>query len=239
MRRDELRQWESKSRAGLALLLFTALLHVAAVWADVEFLQPLSLIGMAAGAVWYFGGFRALGVTAGALGFLVFMIPWPTTLVERLAFPLQLTSSAYAALLGGLLGLPIVRDGVHLHVMPNPEAAPVYSVLVAKQCSGLTSLMVLLALGYLIAYHTRVGLGWRALLLALVAPLALFGNALRITFVLMAGTYHSPGLAQWVHDLESYVLFVLCCMSLLGLRHAFLSWTERAHGTNEKANGPA
>jgi exosortase len=194
---------------------------------------------MAAGAVWYFGGYRALGVAAGALGFLVFMIPWPTTLVERLAFPLQLTSSAYAALLGGLLGLPIVRDGVHLHVVPNPDAAPVYSVLVAKQCSGLTSLMVLLALGYLIAYHTRAGLGWRALLLALVVPLALFGNAIRITFVLLAGTYHSAALAQWVHDHESYVLIVLCCMGLLGLRHAILSWTGRPHGTDEKADGQA
>lgn len=223
-RRDRLRDWSSSTVGGMALLVCMTFIHVAAVWADVEFLKPLSLIGMLAGGVWFLGGWKALSTTAGALGFLIFMIPWPTTLVERLAFPLQLTSSAYAAMLGGMFGLPIQRTGVHLAIVPDPEAAPIYQVLVARQCSGLTSLMVLLALGYLIAYHTPAKLGWRALLVAAVPPIALGMNAIRLTLILIAGAYHGEHVAKWVHDNEAPVLVFFCSLILMGLRAGILSW---------------
>src|SRR5437764_6844980 len=57
MRRDELpKRWNSATRAGLLLLVFAALLHVAAVWADVEFLTPVSVLMMVAGGIWFLGG---------------------------------------------------------------------------------------------------------------------------------------------------------------------------------------
>lgn len=225
-RRSELRSWDAACLPGLLLMVLAGLVQLASVWADLQFLKPLSLLGMAAGAVWFLGGWRAVSVVAGPLGLLAFTIPWPTTIVERIAFPLQITSSAYAALFGGILGLPIVREGVHLAVMPDLNAAPVYTVLVARQCSGLSSLMVLLALGYLIAYHTSVGIGWRALLVALVVPVAIFNNAVRLTLILMAGAYHGAGLAKWVHDNEAPVLVFLCTLGLMGFRAALLAWLE-------------
>lgn len=226
-RRDHLRRWDAASGWGFVAMVASALLFVAAVWADIYFLKPLALIAMLAGGVWFLGGGRSAQCSAGALGFLVFMIPWPTTLTERLAFPLQMTSSAYAAMLGGMLGLPIHRDGIHLHVMPSMDAPPVYSIIVARQCSGLTSLVVLLAMGYLIAYHTPVKLGWRALLVAAVLPLTLFSNSIRLTLILAAGGYQSPALARWVHDHEAPVLVLLCSIGLLGLRQALLVWLNR------------
>ena len=226
-RREHLRKWDAASGWGFAAVVAAALLFVAAVWADIYFLKPLALIGMLGGVVWFLGGGRTAQCAAGALGFLVFMIPWPTTLTERLAFPLQMTSSAYAAMLGGMLGLPIHRDGIHLHVMPSLHAPPVYSIIVARQCSGLTSMVVLLAMGYLIAYHTPVKLGWRALLVAAVLPLTLFSNSIRLTLILAAGGYQSPELAKWVHDHEAPVLVLLCSVGLLGLRQALLAWLNR------------
>src|SRR4051794_8858282 len=41
-KRERLRDWRGASPAGLALLVFCALLHVAGVWADVEYIKPLS-----------------------------------------------------------------------------------------------------------------------------------------------------------------------------------------------------
>jgi exosortase len=225
-RREELRAWDSASGAGLALLCVSAVVHVAAMFASLEFFKPLSLLGVVAGVVWFLGGWKALNSVGGALGLLVFTVPWPTTVIERLAFPMQMTSSAYAALFGGLLGLPIVREGVHLFVVPDPAKAPVYAIMVAKQCSGLTSLMVLLALGYLIAYFTPVGPGWRALMVAAVVPIALFNNAVRLTLILVAGTYWGKGVATWVHDNEAPVLVALCSIGLMLIRYAILSWTE-------------
>lgn len=230
MRRDRLQRWRSADGAGLALLFASALCYVAGVWADVDFLRPLALLGVAAGLVWFLGGRETIRSAAGALGFLAFMIPWPTSVTERLAFPLQLLSSAYAAQFAGMLGVPIQRDGVNLAVVPHLNAPPVFAITVAQACSGLTSLVVLLALGYLIAYHTPAKWGWRALLVFSVVPLALLLNALRLTLVLAAGADHSASLAHWVHDHEEPVLVFLCSLCLLGLRQLLLNWLESRPG---------
>lgn len=236
-RRKYLREWSAASGAGLAALGATTLLFVVAVWADIYFLKPLMLIAMLGAGVWFLGGQRTARIALGPLGFLIFMIPWPTTITERLAFPLQLTSSAYAATLGGMIGIPIIRSGVHLHVVPDLHAAPVYSIIVARQCSGLTSLMVLLALGYLIAYHTPVKIGWRALLVGLIVPVALFANSVRLTLILAAGAYHSVALARWVHDHEAPVLIFFCSLGLLGLRQGLLAWLNREPEVDGDSHG--
>jgi exosortase len=227
VRKDDLRKWNSAAPGGLAFLCFFALLFVASVWADIEFLKPVSMVGVAAGAVWFLGGWHSLATSAGALGFLSFMVPWPTTLIDKIGFPLQLMSSSYAALFGGLCGLPIHRDGVQLSVVDGTGTKAIYSILVAQKCSGLTSLMVLLALGYLIAYHTEVKLGWRALMVALIIPLTLFTNAVRLTFILLAGAHSSAAMAQWIHDHEGPVLIFFCSLGLMAFRHGLLLWTHR------------
>lgn len=222
MRRDQLRNWQSAAWPGLAVLALSSLFFIASVWADIDFLRPLSLIAMMAGAVWYLGG-RAILASIGALGFLVFMIPWPTTFVAYLAFPMQLASSAYAAQMAGMLGLPIERNGVNLSVVPNLHGPPIYSIIVAQACSGLTSVIVLLALAYLIAYHTRVNLAWRAALLVSVIPMALILNTVRLTVVLLAGAHYSAAAAQWIHDHEEPVLVFFCSLGLIGLRSLLIA----------------
>jgi exosortase len=222
-RRGELGRWDAAHPAGLALLIPALLLHLASMFADIVFLKAFSLLAVTLGVIWYLGGTRAFQVCLGALGFLAFVIPWPTTLSEKLAFPLQLTSSAYAGLFAGILGVPIVREGVHLAVQTSPTAKPIYSVLVAQQCSGLTSMIVLLSLGYLIAYHTPVKLWWRALMVAAMVPLTLLANTVRLTLILIAGAYYSPALATWVHDHEAPVLIFFCSIGILAVRQALLS----------------
>lgn len=239
MRRDSLRSWDAACIPGLVLAAFSGLVHVGAEWADVAFLKPVSLIAMTAGVIWYLGGTDALRASCGALGFLAFMVPWPTTVTDRIGFPLQMASSSYAALLSGLLGLPIVRDGVQLHVVPTPGGQPIFSILIAQQCSGLASLVVLLAAGYLIAYHTPLGMGWRALLVALVLPVALLTNAVRLTLVLLAGTYHSPKFATWVHDHEAPVLVFFSSLCLFGIRHALMTWQGSRSQAEHTSDGEA
>jgi exosortase/archaeosortase family protein len=200
--------------------------------------------------IWYFGGAAALKTASGPLSFLIFMIPWPTTVVERLAFPLQLTSSAYSALLGGMIGLNIHRDGVQMAVLNEAGTQPVYAVTVARQCSGLTSLIVLLALGYLVAYFTpaswfRIALGYlvayftpatwfrKTILWVSVVPLALFTNAVRMTLILLAGSVGGRGVAQFVHDNEAPVLVFLCMLGLLVIRKGLLTWPVSQPGPPE------
>jgi|GEM_PF-3223021 len=226
MRRAELQRSSASALPGGVWLLISVFGYIGGVWADVAFVRLLCLISLLAGTFLFLGGWKALQVSSGALGLLIFMIPWPATVVEHLAFPLQITSSSYAGLLAGLCGVPVVRDGVYLMVTPDPAAKPIYSMMVAQRCSGLTSLTVLLLLAYIIAYYTPVKLGWRALMVAIVLPLTLVTNSLRLTVILLAGNYHSPAMASWIHDHETPVLISLCSMALMWFRHVLLTWIQ-------------
>jgi exosortase len=220
-RRSELNDWKSAAFPGLLLLVVAAVAHLLSIWADIVFLKPLSLIGMIAGGVWFLGGWKMFSAAIGAIGFLLFMIPWPTLLIDKLSFPMQLMSSSYAAMLGGMVGLPLHREGVNISVLIKPEP---YNIIVAKECSGLTSLIVLLALGYLISYFTPAKLGWRLLLFLTVIPLALLTNAVRLTVILIFGGYVSRDMAKWVHDNEGPVLIFICSVGLMALRHILVTW---------------
>ena len=230
-----LTHWRQANPAGFAVLVCAALLHIGAVWADVAFLKPLSFLAIAAGGIVYLGGWGAWRASGGALGLLVFTLPWPTLLVEAVAFPLQLISSAYAALLGGLLGLPLVRNGVELAVVPDIALPPIYSIRVAAACSGLTSLMVLLAVAYIVAYFTPAHWLRRVALVGVVVPLAVLTNAVRLTVILFVGAYHSRSLATWVHDHEQPVLVFFCVLGLLGVRHLLLLGQGQAAAPTEAA----
>jgi exosortase len=234
MRRSEMRRSITSTIPGGVWLALSLVLYVGGVWADVAFIRLLCLISMLGSLCLFLGGWKTLQAAGGALGLLVFMIPWPMTFVEHLAFPLQITSSSYAGLLAGLCGVPIVRDGVYVMVVPDPAAKPIYTMMVAQKCSGLTSLTVLLALAYIVAYYTPLKWNWRVLMVALVLPLTLVTNSLRLTVILLAGNYHSPALASWIHDHETPVLISLCSMALMGIRGALLTWKQRE---SEKEGG--
>lgn len=220
--RGKLQSWEEASTPGLLAMCLCGSLFACAVWADIEALKPLALIGIFAGGVQFLGGARNLKASIGALGLLFFVIPWPTTLIGKIQFPLQLISSSYAGMFAGMLGFPVVREGVSLAVVPDPALPPIYKIVVAQQCSGLTSMMVLLSLGYLIAYHTPVRFWGRAALFLTTIPLALFANAVRLTIVLAAGANHGATVAKWVHDHEQPVLVFFCTVGLIALRHLIL-----------------
>lgn len=236
MRRERLRNWNSAAWPGLLCMIFACFVYLAAVWADIDFMKPTALILITLSAIGFVGGWKAFDACLGPICFLVFMIPWPTTLIDRLAFPMQLMSSAYGGLLAGILGVPIHREGVQLYVMPTLDAQPTYSIIVAEQCSGLTSMIVLLALGYLVAYHTPVRWYWRAFLVALCVPLTVAANAVRLAVMLFAGANHGSAVAKWIHDHESPVLIFLCSIGLMTLRHLLLQW-QTSHGIPKGEDG--
>jgi exosortase/archaeosortase family protein len=143
-------------------------------------------------------------------------------------------SSTYAAILCGLLGLNVERTGVNLKVA-GPNGGTDFEVVVAQACSGLTSMMVLLALGYLITYFTPIKLGWRALLMAVVVPLTLLCNSVRLSVILLIGSEFNKKLAMWAHDNEGPVLIFFCSILLMGIRAALMKWLEPRDNDEETA----
>ena len=108
---------------------------------------------------------------------LLFMIPWPLKLVDDLSVPLK-----SAALELGLLLSPAeaVREGQGAYIL----LADGGRLLVGEVCSGLSSLVTLLAMGYLVAAATRSGLFGKWVVFAMAAPIAVASNALRIAVLI-------------------------------------------------------
>lgn len=133
------------------------------------------------------------------LAYLLFLVPWPGSLLDALLLPLKQFVSVVVDELLYALGYPIARSGVVLTIGP-------YQLLIANACAGLNSMIALTAVGsvfvYLAGFHGRL-MGW--LLLIGLFPVALVANLLRV-IVLVLTTYHFGDAAgQRFHDIAGYL----------------------------------
>src|SRR4029077_16668066 len=96
----------------------------------------------------FLAGWRVLRAVSFPLSFLIFMIPIPQIIYNEITFPLQLLASRFATFWLELVQVPVLRDG-NVLIMSN------YSLEVVEACSGIRSLMALIALavayGYLVS----------------------------------------------------------------------------------------
>ncbi|HEY3282037.1 MAG TPA: exosortase/archaeosortase family protein [Armatimonadota bacterium] len=236
LQRKWLTRWEGFHPRALLLVLPSAGLYLLGALTGDLFLWTWSALGLTAGAAWFCGGPRKLRIVAGALGMMLLTTPWPADLDLDLAHRLQLSSSALSAMLGGLFGLPITRHDIVVSIIPNQAAPPVFSMIVAEHCSGFSSLFRFLWIGYLVAYHTPVSAGWRALLVAASVPLTVAANTARLTLVLLIAAHVSPKWGMWYHDHEAPFRQVVCSLVLLGMRQALLAWLPK--GTRREDSAP-
>jgi exosortase len=75
-------------------------------------LSGISLVLMVNGLLLYLGGWRIYKVLWLPAVYLLFMVPLPQNVHERIANPLQYFASwASAGILDGVLGIPTIREG--------------------------------------------------------------------------------------------------------------------------------
>jgi len=220
-------------RARWAVVIVAAglLLYPAGVLSAVEFLPQVSLLVVLGGLMLYFLGGRGSRLLAFPYAFLWFAVPWPDTLVEVLGFPMQLFSAKFAAMVTGLAGVPVMRDGVDIHL-------PRYTFSVGAPCSGMKSLVALLAVGALAAYLLR-GPAWkRWVLFAASLPLALMANVVRILCILAIGSIWGREAAQgFLHGFAGMVVvYITASVGLAGIGR----WLGLRYGAQpEVAHEPA
>ncbi len=192
---------------GLPLLALGCAVEVVGQRSDVFTLQGWSLIIVLTllGRAWT----RAL---AFPLGFLVFMLTFPPLIVNQLSFALKEVTVRFAQHAAETLGATLLRDGMTIYLAGG-------ELRVENPCSGLRSLLALLATGALFAGLQHGG-GWRRLVLFLAAvPVAMAANAIRITALILVGHYVGvPAAGGLVHDVSGYVLYAIALGALLGVR---------------------
>ena len=166
----------------------------------------LTLIGL----VLLLLGRRVFRVLAFPLLFLFLMIPLPQSLVNVVAFPLQLVAADAAVRVLQALGIPALLEGNIIH-LANAQ------LFVAEACSGLRSLMALITLGIVFAYFFRKSLVERVIIVLSAIPIAIVVNAFRVALTgILTHNYGQDAAEGVIHMTEGFFTFALAFVLLLG-----------------------
>ena len=209
------------SSAGtVCVLLSVGLLFLGTLGAEL-FLQRISLWLMIVGLLLYFLGWPKLRIMLFPILFLLFMIPLPAIIYNEIVFPLQLLTSRFAT---GCLQIanvvPVTREG-NLLVLPNS------TLDVAEACSGIRSLISLLAFSFGYGYLVEPNLLIRAAVAVATIPVAILSNAARLILTALLVYYVNPRAAEGgAHLTSSYILVGIAGISIV-MVHTALTWTRR------------
>ncbi len=151
-------------------------------------------------------------ILAFPLFFLFLMVPLPQSLVNTIAFPLQLIAAKFAVLSLQELGIPALVEGNIIH-LAHAE------LFVHEACSGLRSLMALVTLGVVFAYFFHPGaIRVQLFLVASTIPIAIMVNAFRVALTGFLAHHLGEDVATGViHDFQGLFTFGLAFFALLAL----------------------
>ncbi len=217
-RRQELRGVVSRpSWIGMPILCASLGILVGGTLGAELFLQRISLLGVLAGLVVWFWGWRMLRAVAFPLLLLLLMIPLPGVIYYQIVFPLQVLASRLATWTLHVLNLfPVLREG-NVIVLSSTRLE------VAEACSGVRSLMSLLTIAVVYSYFAEKNNLVRLILCLCVVPIAVAGNAGRVVFAAISAELGGASdLEGWPHLLSGVFLFFVSTLLLL-LCHAALS----------------
>ena len=191
----------------VALCFGLACLVIGLVGAEL-YVQRFSLIIVLAGLVLLILGWRYLWILSFPIGFLIFMIPLPAIVVNTIAFPLQLFAAETATFCLFSLGIPVLREG-------NLIMLASITLEVAEACSGLRSLLSLLALGTVYGYFSQDTVWKRWVLVILSIPIAIVANAFRVSGTGILAHYFGVEAAEgFYHTFEGWIVFVVAFVLL-------------------------
>lgn len=183
---------------------------------DIPLLEIPGQIALVLALILYYKGWAGARVYWFALLFWLVVIPLPAVVVDPLTRSLKQDVSALAEWLLYSANYPIARSGVILNIGP-------YQLLVADACSGLNSILALMAMGALYLYLAgHPGLKRNLPLLLAVVPIAVLANVVRVVTLILVTYYFGDAAGQgFVHEFAGLLLFSIA-MALFFLLDSLL-----------------
>lgn len=149
-------------------------------------------------------GFRGIGRNLFPFLYPGLLIPPPGWVLDAITSPLRSGISAASTSLLAMLDYPVARDGVVISIAQ-------YQLLVEDACSGMNSLIGLSAISLFYIYMLHRA-EWRhaLILIALVLPIAIFANFLRVVVLILVTYYFGNAIGQGVfHEMAGIFLFAV------------------------------
>jgi len=179
-RRDELKRVKRHvCLAGLALVILGLVGEFSSLYVLKNFWgSQLSMLLVLFGLVLYLAGPSVIRITWLPIVYLVFAIPLPEMLYNRIALPMQNLAAQGSMLMLRAAGVNITSDASALHLISRSGLPQ--ELTVAEACSGMHLLMAFMALGVAMAYLDNKPLWQRLILVCAGVPIAIFCNVLRV-----------------------------------------------------------
>ena len=212
-RREQLKNIELEySLWGIVLVCVAFIIHILSMIAKVFFIDGFSILIFIFGISLFLFGKRLTKIILFPLLFLFFMFPLPLQALYDVSSPLQyFITKTIVFIFVRTVGLPISKDGFEIF-MPHGSLA------IENACSGLRSLIVMLALGSIFAYFLRSRFSKRLFLFLCAVPITLFSNIIRIVLLSLVAYIYGPQITKGIfHDITGYLMFAIsfCCLLIL------------------------
>jgi exosortase len=171
-------------------------------------LSTAALISALLGSFLLFYGSAAFKAGLFPLLFLALSIPFPSKVIAAVVHFLQMGSADTVSLLFMLTGTPAYQENT-IFVLPG------VTIEVAEACSGIRSTLAIVIIT-LIAAHFVLRSNWRkVVLLALVIPISLFKNAVRIAVLTLLAIHWDRDFLEGRLHRDGGFLFMLLGLALM------------------------
>jgi exosortase B len=144
--------------------------------------------------------------------YLGFVVPLPGWFLDAITLPLKELVSEIVTDSLAAIGYPVGRLGVTLYIGS-------YQLLVEDACAGLNSLVSLSAIGLFYVYLLRGSNPlYSLLLLAMVIPIAIVANCVRVAALVLITYHFGNAMAQgYLHNFAGMVTFVSALLLIFAL----------------------
>lgn len=225
LRRKHLQATEA-SLAGVIIIIAGLALYVTSFVWTIQFLSAISFIIIVLGILVFFSGTQKAKLFVFPTLFLVFMVPMP--FLDRLSAHLQTVTTHLSAAMAGWVGIETTITG-------NQITTAAGNFIIDTPCSGINSLISLLALAAIIGFIAGGSLFNKIVLFALAFPIAIIVNNIRVTLTLVVAAHWGVEAAMdYFHGISNLVLFILAVAFLTALARLLL---RRFRTLTELANG--
>ncbi len=199
------------------LLFFSMLVYLVSHAGSVAFVSRCMIVFSLMGLVLFCLGREFFCRASFPIFFLFFMIPVPETMLNLVAFPLQLFATKVSTSLIHLFSIPAYREG-NMVYFANTQLE------VAEACSGIRSLMSLAMIAVIFAHLLKKGWFISSMLVLSAVPFSILANILRVTGTgILAHHFGVKVALGFLHDFSGFAVF-LFGMSMLFAEYRLLRY---------------
>jgi exosortase len=151
-----------------------------------------------------------------AFAVLVFLVPFPGSIRQAIAVPLQTATASITQNIMEILGVPVERSANMLTINGH-------DVTVAEACNGMRMVFALVLVSYAFAFSMPLRNGVRILVLAASPLAAIACNVIRLIPTIWLYGYADHSTADAFHDASGWIMLPIAFLLLLGIIRA-LRW---------------